>query len=85
MGQLARQCYLNERTIVNFSDLKIADVLDTMTRFQPDWMFYWADQRDLISALQLPPERQRDWLITASRSRVEAVLRAAWATATEAK
>lgn len=71
--------------IVNFSDLKIADVLDTMTRFQPDWMFYWADQRDLISALQLPPERQQDWLITASRPRVEAVLRAAWATATEAK
>lgn len=70
---------------MNFSDLKIADVLDTMTRFQPDWMFSWADQRDLIDALRLPPERQRDWLIDASRSRVEAVLRAAWATATEAK
>lgn len=59
--------------------VKVDDVLEMMTIFQPDWMIRWAGQNDLQNVIGAEEGYGRGLLTREGRSKVEAVLRAAYA------
>jgi len=74
---LSRQC-CRDGGLMELKKMTAQAVMEVMDVQQPNWEMRWADQQDLIEALDLPADRRKEFLQSRVTSRIMLVLRAAY-------